>query len=138
MKHSVYDNVLAKGSLFPIARATNSTFNGTAVDRSEFKNYSRAVGVVVVSGVITDGSHVITLEVSDNNTDWTTATTAMGLQGTAPTLISTSDNVVLEFGYVGPERYLRVVSTTTGITSGGIYGATVLLSDPRRKPVARA
>jgi len=137
MKSTVYNAVLAKLSLAPVARATDEAFNGTAVDRSEFKNYARTVGVVVTTGAVTDGTHVITLETSENNSDWAAAD-ASYIQGSLPTLTSTSDNVVLEFGYTGPGRYLRVVSTASGTTSGGIYSALILLGDVRREPVARA
>lgn len=137
MKTSVYNNVIARISLTAVARATDTTFNGTTVDRAQYKNHSRSASVVVFAGAITDGSHVITLEVSDNGTDWVAAA-ADKLQGSLPTLISTSDNVALEFGYTGAERYLRVVSTTTSTTSGGIYGALILLGDTSGRPVARA
>jgi len=138
MRTSVYNSIITKPSLAVVARATDEAFEGTAVDRAEFKNYARAASVVVFAGAVTDGSHVISLEVSNNDSDWVTATAAMGLQGTAPTLDEDSDDGVFEFGYTGPERYLRVVSTATGTTTGGIYGALVLLGDVRRKPVARS
>lgn len=132
-----YNTTLSKVSLAPVARTANAAVNGTAVDRSQFGNYARAIGVVVLTGVVTDGSHAVTLEVSDNNSDWVAATTA-NLQGSLPTLISTDDNVIKEFSYNGPERYVRVVITTSGATSGGIFGAIVQLSDARREPIARA
>ena len=137
MKTSPYGTVLAKVSLAPVARATDSAFNGTTVDRAQYMNNSRSASVVVVTGAVTDGDHAITLEVSSNGSDWAAAAAA-DIQGSLPTLTSASDNVVLEFGYTGSERYLRVVSTASSTTSGGIYSALILLSGSRRKPIARA
>jgi hypothetical protein len=137
MKSSMNGTTLTKVSLAPIVRTANAAVNGTAVDRSEFKNFARSLGVVILTGVITDGSHAVTLEVSDNNSDWVAAQTGF-LQGSLPTLVAADDNVVKEFSYTGPERYIRVVITTSGATSGGIFGAVVLLQGVRRQPVARA
>lgn len=137
MKEAVYTRVRSVASLGITARDSDDTFEGTAVDRSQYQNYARTAAVLVFAGTVTDGNHVISLEASDNNSDWTAVTSAE-LLGTTPTLTSSNDERVHEFGYTGAARYLRVVSTTTSTSDGGVYGAAILLGDARREPIARA
>lgn len=135
MKASLYNEVLVRQSLTQATRSANTAVNGTTVDRAQYLNHCRSAMVVVQTGAVTDGSHAVILEESDNGSDWSTAT---DLQGSAPTLTSSDDNVIKEFGYTGSKRYLRVTVTTSGATSGGVFGAVILLGFPRRKPIARA
>lgn len=129
----IYGEVLVKASFKPALRA--ATANGTAVDRVDGSNASMYQDALVVinSGVVTDGTHTITIEDSDDNSAW--ATVAAGfLEGdTPPALITTNDDTVYETRYIGGKRYLRVVTTVTGSPStGGLYAAEVVLSNPRR------
>lgn len=134
MKEAVYNQVRVVQSL-PIA-VIDATDEGATVDRAQFKNFARSASVVVYAGTITDGTHTITLEESDNDSDWATAT---ALLGSAPVLTSANDERVHEFGYTGNARYLRVVTTVSGSPeTGGVYGASILLGDARREPIARA
>lgn len=137
MRDSVYNTVLAKVSIAHAVIDADGAVNGTAIDRAEFKNQARAIGVVVTTGTITDGTFAVKLQVSDNNSDWTDAE-AQYLQGSLPAIVAANDNVVREFGYVGPGRYVRVVATAATTTDGGALGALVLLGDVRRTPVARS
>lgn len=132
----IYSGVLVKASLKPALRAATAT--GTAVDRADGTNYSMFQDALIVlnSGVVTDGTHTFTIEDSDDNSTW--ATVAAGfLEGdTPPAIITTNDDTVYETRYTGGKRYLRVVSTITGSPStGGLYDAMVVLSNPRRAAV---
>lgn len=134
MKASIY-NTLRAVQTIAIASHT-ATATGTSVDRHQYKNAARSASVLVHVGVITDGGFDITLEESDNNSDWATAT---ALQGTVPaTLTAATDAQVYEFGYTGNARYLRVLATESSASAGAIFGAVILLGDARREPIARA
>lgn len=134
MRTSLYNLARAKATL-AVAVRTNGTINGTSVDLHENKDACRSAMLIVHSGTVTDGSHAITLQESDDNSAWATVAAA-DLQGTAPTLTSTDDDVVRELGYLGSKRYLRAVATTSGATSGGTFGAVILRGFPRRRPIS--
>ena len=139
MKRSVYNHVRAKASLAIAARTTAT--NGTAVDRmlsgaSGANEWHQSVMLLVHTGTITDGTHVITLEVSDDNSSWAAAATG-DVQGTLPTIAATDDDKLYEVGYTGTKRYLRAVTTPSGTTSGGVYGAVILLGFPNTLPISR-
>ena len=139
MKRSVYNHVRAKATLAVAART--ATANGTAVDRqlsgaSGANEWYASAMLVVHTGAITDGTHAITLEVSDDNSSWAAAASG-DVQGSLPSIGSSNDDALYEVGYTGTKRYLRAVTTVSGTTSGGIYGATILLGFPNTLPVSR-
>ncbi|MGV9755432.1 hypothetical protein ACWDUC_06290 [Streptomyces tricolor] len=136
MRQSLYNVARAKATL-AIAARTNGTVNGTSVDLHENKDASRSAMLVVHTGTITDGSHAVILQESDDNAAWTTVA-ATDLQGTAPTIASTDDDTVFELGYKGYKRYLRASVTTSGATTGGVFGATIVRAFPRRTPIAHS
>lgn len=129
----LYNNVKVKATL-AIAARTNGTATGTAVDRAVSNSMFASAMVVVHTGTMTDGSVAVTVEESDDNSAWATAT---ALQGTAPTIAASDDDTLYEIGYLGGKRYIRVKAVSTGTTTGGIIGATVILGDPRVGPVVR-
>lgn len=129
----LYNNLKVKATL-AVATRTDGTAIGTTVDRAVSNSMFASVMVVLHTGTMTDGSVAVTVEESDDNSSWATAT---ALQGTAPTIALTDDNTLYEIGYLGGKRYVRVKAVTTGSTSGGTFGAVVLLGDPRVAPVVR-
>jgi hypothetical protein len=109
-------------------KAIAATETGTAVD---LQNYESAE-IVVEAGVITDGTHVISLTECDTSGGSYTAVAAGDLIGTPPTLTSAAGgSTAHKFAYKGSKRYLKVVSTVSGATTGGVYGACVVRGDPR-------
>lgn len=139
MKRTVYNHVRAKVSLAIAARTAAA--NGTAVDRqlsgaSGTNEWFGSAMLVVHTGAITDGTHAITLEVSDDNSNWAAAASG-DLQGSLPSIGSANDDALYEVGYTGTKRYLRAVTTPSGTTTGGVYGATILLGFPTTLPVSR-
>ncbi|MFD7093392.1 hypothetical protein [Streptomyces xanthophaeus] len=132
----IYNGVLVKASLKPALRT--ATANGTAVDRVDGANLSmyQDAMVVINSGTVTDGTHTITIEDSDDNSTYATVAAAYLEGDTPPALITTNDETVYETRYTGGKRYLRVVTTVSGSPStGGLYTAEVVLSNPRRAVV---
>lgn len=137
MRSSLYNVALAKSTILPAAaRATDTT--GATVDRMTDEGGFRSALVVIHAGTVTDGTHTVELQDSPNDSDWT-AVASEYLQGSEPALTTSNDDQIHEIGYTGHQRYLRVVITVTGSPStGGIYGATILLGWPRKMPPSRS
>lgn len=135
MSKDLYSNVLVKQSLVPAVRTATAT--GSGVDRNEDGLGYQAALVVVACGTITDGTHTIEVQDSDDNSTFAAVADAY-LQGSEPAIVGADDNKVFEIGYLGLKRYLRVVSTVSGSPStGGAIGAMVVLGSPAVAPVVR-
>jgi hypothetical protein len=114
----------AATSLTPAGNRTSSA-NGTGVD---LQGYDGAV-VVVSAGTITDGTHTPKVQESDDNSTFTDVAST-DLAGTA--LVAITANSVQRISYVGNKRYIRVATTVSGTTTGGMYTASVLRGYPSR------
>jgi len=139
VKTTVYNSVLVQQTV-TAANRTNGTVNGTAIDlwsNTVGDQVFRSALAVVQTGTITDGTHTVEVQESDDNSSFTAVADA-DLQGSEPAIGSTNDNVVYEIGYRGTKRYLRVAVVTTGATTGGTFGAVLILGIPRRLPVAHS
>lgn len=132
-----YNNHLVKETIAVATRTAATTVNGTTIDRAEDDSYYQSALVVVHTGTITDGTHTVEVQDSDASGSGFAAVADSFLQGPEPAIGASDDNKLYEIGYLGPKRYLRVAVTTAGATSGGTFGATVILSDPRVSPVVR-
>lgn len=137
MVRDLFNNLLVKQTLAVAART--ATANGTGVDRTPDTGRFHAGAMVVVhTGTITDGTHTIEVQDSDDNVTFAAVADAF-LQGAEPVIGAVDDNKVYEIGYLGLKRYLRVAATVTGTpVTGGVYGATVVLGHPRIGPVVRS
>ncbi|MEU1275332.1 hypothetical protein [Streptomyces sp. NPDC005799] len=127
-----YSNVTVRETL-AIATRTASA-NGTGVDR-----YLNGAGFqdalfIVHTGTITDGTHAIDIQESDDNATFTSVASSE-LQGAEPSIGAADDNKMYVVGYKGTKRYVRAAVTASGTSSGGTYGASVLLANPRVAPV---
>lgn len=129
-----YSNLLVKNTLTPAARTASG--NGTTVDRAEDSSMFQDALVVISVGTVTDGTHTFEVQHSDDNSSWAAVADA-DLQGTEPAVTSSTDETVYELGYKGSKRYVRVAVTVATATTGGLYGAQVVLSNPRVAPVVR-
>ncbi len=109
--------------------ATTTTTTGAALDTAGYES----VTAIVDFGTITDGTHTISLQESDTTTsgDFADAATT-SLLGSFTAGTSSADETSYAVGYKGGKRYVRVKNTTSGtITTGGIVGATIVLSHAR-------
>jgi hypothetical protein len=108
--------------------AQTSTINGTGVDLANF------AGAMVVfhPGAITDGTHTPKVQESDDNSTFTDVAAA-DQEGTLAALAA---NTIQRVGYKGTKRYIRAVSTVSGATTGGVYGAVVVRGGERKQPTA--
>lgn len=125
----LHDNIRASVTLAPATRTASA--NGTSVDLAGFE----AAEVVVATGTITDGTHTIELQDSDDGATFAAVADAF-LLGSEPAIGAADDNKTFRVGYVGGKRYLRASVTVSGATSGGTYGAVVIAGYPRHAPVA--
>ncbi|MFI8531065.1 hypothetical protein ACIGMX_12530 [Streptomyces aquilus] len=135
MHPNPYNNLLTKQSLTPAART--ATASGSSVDRLASGASFQDALIVVSTGTITDGTHTIVVEESADNAAWAAVADA-DLQGTEPAIGAADDNKIFEIGYLGTKRYVRVSVTVAGTTTGGIYGADVVLANPRRAAVSHS
>ena len=134
MRRTTYNSVRVAQTLAPAALRTAGAVNGTTVDRYVNDVYYKSATVVVHSGAITDGTHTVTLEESDNGSAWSTVAAA-DMQGSPPAITPTDDTKVYEVGYVGSKRYIRAVLTTGTAATGGFVDAVVILGvQPVKRP----
>lgn len=130
-----YGNVTARATLAITTRTASG--NGTGVDRAASGAMYQDAMVVVHTGTITDGTHAVDIQESDDNSAWNSVA-ASELQGAEPSIVAADDDKVFIVGYKGTKRYLRVAITASGTTTGGVYGATVVLANPRNAPAVHA
>ena len=119
----------------PAAKA--ATANGLDVDLS---GYEAAVFHLVV-GTVTDGTHTPKLQEADDNgsgAPGTYADVAAASQIGSFTALTTGagngGSAVQEVGYIGAKRWVRLVMTVSGATTGAVYGAEVVLGRARSEP----
>jgi hypothetical protein len=124
----MFNSFNAALSLPPAARTASA--NGVGVDLQGFEGAL----VLIQTGIITDGTHVFEVQESSDNATFT-AVVDTDLLGTEPTAGATDDDKVYRIGYIGTKRYIRVISTASGTTSGGVYGASVVRGFARKQPV---
>lgn len=122
-------NVLLTLSLAPAAR-TNGTATGASVD---LRGFDAAV-VVVTFGTWTDGTHTPSVQHSVDGSAWT-ACAASDLDGALVAVSSsTGANAIQTVGYLGAQRYVRVLMTVSGATTGALSSASVIAGKPRTAP----
>lgn len=131
----LYDSVLVRRSVSPQVR-TNGTVNGAAVNLST--NGSDSVIVAVITGTITDGSHVVSIEESDTGAGAWTAIPAGRLNATPPTITSTNSDTQFEVGALPSKAFVRVVIVTSGATTGGLMSSSIVAGEPVYLPISHA
>lgn len=134
MRRSVYNDCVARPAL-AVALRTTGAVNGLTIDKMYNNNAFRSAMFIVHSGTLTDGSVAVTMQDSPDNSTWT-AVDASYIQGALPTIAATDDDKTFEVGYAGPQRYVRLVATTSSATTGGTFGATCVLTGARRRPAS--
>lgn len=112
-------------TLAPAART--ATENGVGVDLQGFDGAL----VVIQAGTITDGTHSVKVQESDDNSTFTDVA-ADDLIGS---LVDLTSDTVQRVSYIGVKQYIRVVSTVSGATTGGVYSALVVRGAARKYPV---
>lgn len=138
MRSTLYSQVHVVPALAQASRTANATVNGTTVDTGLFGNDFKVVLFAIQAGAITDGSHAFAVQDSADGSSWAAADSVL-VQGSAPTLVAASDDAVHYLGYIVANRqYVRLTVTTSGSTSGGVFGAVAVLGQPSSTPVIRS
>jgi len=109
-------------SIAPAAHV--ATVTGAVVDLAN----ANADMIEITAGTITDGTHTPTLQSGTlaNGSDMANCT--VGVDQTIALAALTTDSTQLT-SYIGPNRYVRVVVTVAGATTGGVYGANVITKE---------
>lgn len=111
------NNLIHAQSLAPAAR--NSTGTGSSVDLQG----AESALVVVNCGAITDGTHTPKVQESDASGSGFTDVAAADLIGA---LAACTANAIQAVEYKGSKRYIRVVLTVAGATTGAVASASVI------------
>ncbi len=134
-KRELYHNlsVGTQVALAPAARtATVAIGSATTIDTYGFD----AVLLQVICGAITDGTHTLSLYESDTDVTGNYTAVAAGDMLGSFAAISSSATSNQKVGYIGTRRYLRIVDTVSGATTGGIYSVVAICGVAMHKPVA--
>lgn len=134
---TTHNNTLAVIALTSATR-TNGAANGAAVDTNVFNNRFQDVAFVITTGTITDGSVAVTVEESDSSGSGYAAVDTSRVLGALPTIVAADDDTVKSFGVRPTKRYVRIVATTSGATTGGVFSAVAVLGNGSIHPVARS
>lgn len=134
---TIANEVLAVKAL-ATATVTSSAVTGVAVDTAVFNNNFRDVLFVVNSGTLADGAYAVTVQECATSGGSYTAVSSDRVIGTLPAYASTDDGVWKQFGVRPTQRYVQVVVTPTGATSGGPFTATAVLGNGSFNPPAAA
>jgi hypothetical protein len=134
------NNLTPLSALPPASRNGNAATNGTDIDRTQAGLGFEALVFYVHTGARTDGSVAFKLQEADDNGSGaagTYADVAAGDQiGTFAAFGAAGDQnkVLNEVAYIGTKRWVRLVSTQSGATTGAFWGALALLGHARNKP----
>jgi len=128
LNDSMYDDTGVAVTLPPAARSAAGAVNGAAVDMGQGGEFYRNALFVVVTGTITDATHTITFQGSDDGTTGWTALDPSGISGSVPVLGPANSNQVHRVAWDGGnKRFIRAVTTVGGTpTTGGIYTVVVV------------
>lgn len=120
-------------SLVPAARTAAAAVNGVGVDTLGCDT----VTCYANTGVWTDGTHTYKVQDSADNSSFADLVSPAALIGAfvAVTSAPTASNNQ-EVGLLNTRRYVRLVVTTAGATTGAITGGGFLLGQPGQAPIA--
>lgn len=107
--------------------AYTTTQTGTAIDLANYAGNA----IFIDPLTLTDGTFTPKLQDSPDNSTWTDVATT-SIVGTLAVLASNTQQKV---GYIGAQRYVRVVVTVTGSPATGcVFGSSTILNGKRKLP----
>lgn len=112
------------------------TTNGVAIDTAVFGNNFRDLSFAILSGTLTDGTYAVTVEESDSSGSGYAAVPSRRVIGSLPSFAAADDDTVKSVGARPTKRYVRVVITATGATTGGVLAAVAVLGNGSNNPVS--
>ena len=136
----ISSNLLAVQSIVPILGNNTSAGTGVGVDLAGFDG-ALMIAHVGISGDTLSGSvyWTVSFQESDASGSGYANIAATDLEGTQDTVIddAAEDAVVIQAGYKGSKRYVRVLMTATGThTNGTPISALVVKGRPFHAPTS--
>lgn len=135
----LFNNIKVAQAINPAAVASNTTVNGSVIDTYGYDSLAFAV----TSGTLTDGTYTFKIQHGDqanlsDAVDCIASEVHAASGANSLVFAATDDNVTKKIGYAqgkAIKRYVRLVLTTTGVTTGGTIAAVALQADAAKKPV---
>lgn len=127
IRRDLKNNVAVDQSLAPAARTAAA--NGSTSDLRGF----RGATAILSLGLWTNGTFLVSLEESDNDSDWSAVASADLLGAFVTVSDATNDNGNQRVGYIGIKRYLRAVvaqSDSPAPGTGLVLGVEIVKSHP--------
>lgn len=130
-----------------VPKAYTASTNGSNIDRYRNGGYF-ALNLELLPGLWTDGTHAFTIQEADDNGSgapgsWTTVAATDLLYdanansaGGTFTSITAVTSTVQRIDYIGRKRWVRVISTLSGVTTGAVYAVAAHLFSPAILPAA--
>lgn len=121
-------------SLAPAVRA-NGTVNGADVNTAGFESAT----ALVHFGAYTDGTHTAKLQEADDNGAgapgvYADVAAAGLIQAFTAVAAAGGANTIQEVSYIGGKKWMRIVMTTSGATTGAASAGSVVLAHARNLP----
>ncbi len=120
--------------------ASDTVVDGNTIDMQFFEG----VLFTIQTGALTDGTYTPKLQDSPDGTNWTDVVDQAGSgsvtgpyyaignystnlvsTGGYPAAVISTANTATNLGYVGKQRYVRIVITSSLVTSGAVIGVSV-------------
>lgn len=140
MRKTIYNWLRVRPCITLLLRTGNATTSGVAVPLNYNSQQFRNAMLVFVTGTITDGNLAVTIEESpDGSTAWTAIPVGDRLLGALPATTATDDDKIYEVGIIPDplKPFLRCTAVQSAATTGGTFGAYILLSGANQMPVIR-
>lgn len=114
------------------------TVSGAVLDMALYGNNFRDILFVLHSATLTDGTYAVTVQESDSSGSGFAAVADERVNGSLPSFAATDDDTWKSFGVRPSKRYVKLVITATGATTGGVLAATAVLGNGSNNPAARS
>jgi hypothetical protein len=135
---TAYNGTLVQQALAQGAAFTTGAHVGLAVDTGLFGNNFRSLQFVIVAATITDGTHTATVQECATVAGTYTVVDPTRTQGVLPALVAANSNNLFAFGVHHTLRFVQLVITSAGTTTGGVFSAVAVGGNATKGPVARA
>lgn len=135
MPYDMHNDIEPKVAINTTAISSDTTTTGNEIDLDGYESAE----FIFQSGAITDGDYTPLITESDTSGGSFTAVADTDLIGTEAEAAFTDDdddNKVSRIGYRGSKQFIKAALVSTGTSSGGTFGATVILGNPLIKKTA--
>ncbi len=143
--YDLHNNIAQVVAINPQTLAQTASPDGLQSSGIDLQFFESAVLGVFVGDIdemgsspVSDASIQVILDHSDDDVTYTNVALAdvLGPSSVTGGIVSqkTTDTEIIDVGYVGGKRYIRVTLVPTGLTNGGPVAAWVVKGHPRHAP----